>query len=157
MSLEHKSTNYHYSKKKLENKSYNVNFIILEYHFFLRKHFLHGKSVSWKRLSLFFFENLFLKKMYLLLKKTFLTYLRNAFENIFEKKHFKNTLEKRFSENIWKQFLFTYFLLFFNVSALFQRTDFLFLFFERTVFGKTIKKIFLFFEKQFIKKKKKFY
>ena len=116
MSLEHKSTNYHYSKKKLENKSYNVNFIILEYHLFLRKHFLHGKSVSWKRLSLFFFffENLFLKKMYLLLKKTFLTYLRNAFENIFEKKHFKNTLEKRFFENNFCLLIFLMFRPFFR-------------------------------------------
>ena len=116
MSLEHKSTNYHYSKKKLENKSYNVNFIILEYHLFLRKHFLHGKCVSWKRLSLFFFffENLFLKKMYLLLKKTFLTYLRNAFENIFEKKHFKNTLEKRFFENNFCLLIFLMFRPFFR-------------------------------------------
>ena len=116
MSLEHKSTNYHYSKKKLENKSYNVNFIILEYHLFLRKHFLHGKSVSWKRLSLFFFffENLFLKNMYLLLKKTFLTYLRNAFENIFEKKHFKNTLVKRFFENNFCLLIFLMFRPFFR-------------------------------------------
>ena len=53
VSLEHKSANYHYSKKKFENKSYNINFIILEKHICRKHFFLRGKSIS---RNFFFFE-----------------------------------------------------------------------------------------------------
>ena len=59
VSLEHKSTNYTYSKKNLEIKSYNIYFIILAKHIFLRKLFLRGESIS--RFFFFFPENLSLK------------------------------------------------------------------------------------------------
>ena len=64
VSLEHKSTNYTYSKKNLEIKSYNIYFIILAKHIFLRKLFLRGESIS--RIFFFprkpLFENMHLKK-----------------------------------------------------------------------------------------------
>ena len=84
VSLEHKSTNYTYSKKNLEIKSYNIYFIILAKHIFLRKLFLRGESIS---RFFFFFPKTSLWK-HALKKKTFLTYLRKAFENTLEKKHF---------------------------------------------------------------------
>ena len=114
--------NYHCSKKKLENvfkdsrewalntnsqtttilrKSLNIKVTMLtllfwKYKFFLENIFYVVK-VFHENVFLFFYFY-FLKTSFWrhvpLFKKSFLTYLRNAFENIFEKKHFKNTLEK---------------------------------------------------------------
>ena len=109
MSLEHKSTNYHYSKKKLENKSYNVNFIILEYHLFLRKHFLHGKSVSWKRLSLFFF---FFENLFFLIKKHFWHIWEMPLKTFLKRNILKKLWKKVFSKTFENNFCLLIFLMF---------------------------------------------
>ena len=101
VSLEHKSTNYTYSKKNLEIKSYNIYFIILAKHIFLRKLFLCGESIS--RFFFFFsrkplFENIHLKKKH--------------FWRIWEKP-LKTLLKRNILKKLWKTFLKTFFWLFY--------------------------------------------